>query len=87
MAAKNEKAPCRVCGNMESDRAHIRSRGAGGSWDSHNIIRLCRDHHREQHSLGWPRFLDRYPMVAMELKAKGWVVEDKGYGVRRLVRA
>ncbi len=82
---KLPKEPCLVCGDRETDRAHIQSRGAGGTWESRNIIALCRRHHRDQHAWGWPAFLDAFPAVRTELELKGWVVQDKGYGVRRLV--
>jgi len=34
------------CFNQPVEKAHIKSRGAGGSNGSHNIINLCVDHHR-----------------------------------------
>lgn len=60
------------CGNSQVDRAHIKSKGSGGTWDEDNIIHLCRNHHVEQHKLGWNRFAERYPAVAMILIEKGW---------------
>jgi hypothetical protein len=46
--------PCcvRTCDEPPpSEAAHVRSRGAGGR-DRANVAPLCRDHHREQHTIG-----------------------------------
>ena len=49
---------CAVGGCREwGDRHHIRTRGAGGSDDSANIIYLCRVHHTELHTIGTEKFL------------------------------
>jgi RNase P subunit RPR2 len=42
------RTPCVVCGVVPSENAHVRSRGAGGTWQ--DVVPLCRDHHREQHA-------------------------------------
>lgn len=38
--------------------AHVRSRGAGGSW--RDTVPLCLGHHREQHSIGVKTFAKRH---------------------------
>ena len=50
---------CAVCGKAPSDNAHVRSRGAGGTW--RDVVPLCPDHHSEQHRVGWDTFRARYP--------------------------
>jgi hypothetical protein len=40
--------PCLVCGALPSDNAHIKSRGAGGSF--RDVVPLCRNHHQEHHA-------------------------------------
>ena len=76
---------CIVCGWMRTDRAHIRSVAAGGTLDDFNIVRLCREHHQEQHKLGWPEFYTRYDSVRDVLNKKGWSTQTI-LGQRRLVR-
>lgn len=76
--------PCLICG-QPSDPAHVRGRGAGGDDVATNVVPLCRLHHREQHQLGWSRFLDRHPSVEQRLHELGWVVENI-FGVNKLVR-
>lgn len=58
------RAYCCVNGcGRKAQAAHIKSRGAGGDDVSGNVAPLCWLHHSEQHTLGWPRFLQRYPEV------------------------
>lgn len=76
---------CLVCGEYPADRAHLRSRGAGAKWEEHEFIYMCRRHHVEQHTSGWPRFLDKYPSLQMSLEARGWALVDKGNGFRKLI--
>lgn len=63
---------CVVCGEQNADRAHIKSKGSGGSLDECNIMHLCREHHSVSHGIGWKKFSEIYPKVLRELKAKGW---------------
>jgi len=70
------------CGVL-SDPAHIKSRGAGGGDVVENVMPLCREHHTEQHSLGWKRFSQRYILVAVALKERGWSFDQDGK-LRRL---
>lgn len=76
---------CIVCSKRQTDRAHVKSRGAGGDWSQENIVPLCRHHHQVQHYLGWPEFVARYPQAELALEAKGWAVQEV-LGQRRLVR-
>jgi hypothetical protein len=48
--------PCCVpaCGRADIEVAHVRSRGAGGSWQ--NVVPLCGAHHRRSHTEGIKTF-------------------------------
>lgn len=70
-----ERRSCVICGSVEVDRAHIRSKGAGGSMDASNLTLLCRKHHSEQHRVGWESFCTKYPKMEKELNSKGWKFE------------
>jgi hypothetical protein len=83
--ALKSSTPCPVCNQVPTDRAHIRSKGAGGSWADDNIIQLCRQHHSEQHQGGWIKFIEKYKTIGEVLKSKGWEVRDV-LGVTKLVR-
>jgi hypothetical protein len=76
---------CVACGKAETDKAHIRSKGAGGTMDDWNIVRLCRFHHQIQHAYGWAKFLDANPDARSALEQKGWKIEEE-FGVRRIRR-
>ena len=77
---------CQACGQIGIvDRAHIRSKGAGGSWDSDNIILLCRKHHQESHSLGWYRFVILYPKIMFILEEKGFEFKNI-FGIMKLIK-
>ena len=58
----------------------MKSRGAGGTWDEWNIIRMCRLHHIESGQLGWHRFAEKYPKVMEVLDQKGWMITWDGIG-------
>ena len=64
--------PCAACGKIGSDPCHIKSRGSGGPDAEWNLISLCREHHTEQHAIGWYRMVWRYPLIAFKLAQKGW---------------
>ena len=68
-----------------ADSHHLKTRGAGGGDDDHNILALCREHHSEVHQVGWSRFIEKYPAVEWLLEEKGWVMEEL-FGRKRLVR-
>lgn len=68
---------CQICGVLEDlDRCHIRSKGAGGTWDDYNIILMCRKMHQIQHALGWNRFIKLHPAVGLILIEKGWYYDE-----------
>lgn len=70
-----------IC-KVKSDPCHIKSVGSGGGDEDWNIINLCRMHHTFQHSFGWFRFCEKFPVVARELDKRGWVFDLN----RKLVR-
>lgn len=72
------------CGRR-ADRAHIRTRGAGATWEEWEWIPLCRKHHIEQGQLGWAEFCARHHEPALELAARGWVFETI-FGIIKLKR-
>lgn len=77
---------CQACGKFGSiDRAHIKSKGSGGTWDDQNILHLCRGCHIKSHSFGWYKFSQKYPAVLWELKKRGWAFENL-FGVWKLTR-
>ena len=76
---------CIACGKAKTDKAHIKSKGAGGTMDDWNIVPLCRFHHQIQHAYGWAKFLDANPDARTALEQKGWKIEEE-FGVRRLRR-
>jgi len=76
---------CAVCGKSKTDRAHIRTRGAGAGWESWEYIYLCRWHHSEQGHLNWPRFVEKYPKVIHELTKRGWHIVEE-FGVKKIRR-
>ena len=49
------------CGEPSEPPHHIRTRGAGGSDDSYNLLPLCVSHHREIHTIGCKLFMFRHP--------------------------
>jgi len=65
------------------DRAHIKSKGSGGGWESKNILLLCRMCHIASHKMGLYKFTEKYPHLLKELNKKGWKFEDV-FGVKKL---
>lgn len=64
---------CPACGQYKKlDRCHLKSKGAGGTWDEFNIILMCRDCHIKSHAYGWKKFLDKFPHLINILDEKGW---------------
>ena len=51
---------CVVCGKLSAAPHHIRSRGAGGSDDSFNLLSLCQEHPLEVHTTGKSSFATKY---------------------------
>jgi 5-methylcytosine-specific restriction endonuclease McrA len=78
-----KRVVCLVCGHHEVDRAHIKTRGAGGSDKRWNIMELCRVCHTEQHKIGLIKFILKYPDVKTALERKGWTLE-RVFGRTRL---
>ena len=75
---------CECCHKTaQLDRAHIRSKGAGGKWDADNILMLCRICHVAQHKMGWDTLLLQYPNLIEVLDEKGWAIEEL-FGIRKL---
>lgn len=73
------KGFCEACDKYGLvDKAHVKSRGSGGSMDDDNIILLCRSDHILQHSLGWKRFCNIHLNVKDILKNKGWMITVEG---------
>jgi hypothetical protein len=66
-AATVRLLPCTVLGCCVSpcQPAHVKSRGAGGG--RFDIVPLCHEHHREQHSVGIKTFAAKY---ALDLRAE-----------------
>lgn len=56
--ARIQAMPCVICNRTPSEAAHVKSRGAGGTWQ--DLVPLCRDHHREQHTMGIDTFQSHY---------------------------
>lgn len=67
---------CLVCRRVEVDRAHIKTRGAGASWEFWEVMPLCRNCHIEQGQMGIVSFFKRFPPVRRYLEAMGWRLED-----------
>lgn len=71
LLAAYRKKPCTVCGTRNAiDAAHIKSRGAGGDDIESNLLSLCRDHHIQQHAIGWEMMTRRYPELERILEEK-----------------
>jgi len=68
------------------DRAHILTRGAGAGWHDHEWIYLCRLCHQKQGSLGWPKFIDRYPHIEALIKHQGYEIVEE-FGIKKVRKA
>ena len=62
--------PCLACGASPHDQAHVRSRGASGSW--YETVPLCRPCHVRQHASGWSALELRHGVTQEELYAAAW---------------
>jgi len=73
---------CIACNNYGCDPCHIRSFGSGGGDEFENVMALCREHHTEQHKIGWLVMSKKYPAILDDLKEKGWKFNDWGKLIR-----
>lgn len=69
---KYRRRYCDVCGARPCDPAHVKSVGSGGNDEDYNLLSLCRQHHSEQHSLGFWKMCAKYPFFRQVLAQKGW---------------
>jgi 5-methylcytosine-specific restriction endonuclease McrA len=74
---KNYKSslPCVACGERKDGFVcfhHVKSRGAGGSDESHNLMPLCAWCHTEVHKIGTLAFAKKYKSVNNWLIKNGW---------------
>lgn len=71
------------CGFTPCDPAHVKSRGAGGTY--RDIIPLCHRHHQEQHTIGILTFARKYntTLEEMEEEAKriAEMLDEDGYEI------
>jgi len=69
--------PCLACGEEFTDRMyhHIRTRGAGGKDEPHNLISLCQKHHNEVHTMGMVGFSEKYQGISLWLRKSGWKIQ------------
>lgn len=66
--------PCCVCGRSRNVQpchtprlAGDEARGMGQKRDDFRAIPMCWIHHAEQHSIGWPRFIQTYDLDLQEI--------------------
>lgn len=76
---------CIICNRHGCDPCHIKSKGSGGTDEDFNLLPMCRLHHTESHSLGWDKFLVKYPVAERHLESKGWSIDERS-GIKKLVR-
>lgn len=81
-----KKEQCIVCGNPETDPAHLQSVGAGGGDTEDGVIPLCRIHHKLQHQRGHYYMCVQWPRYKTALHSRGWKVE-KIFGIWKLMRS
>ena len=83
---KPSEIPCMVdgCNRVPTDRCHIKSAGAGGTFEESNILMMCREHHAMQHKTGWSKFLEKHPLLKRLMAKKGWEIKNI-FGVDKLV--
>ena len=79
-----EAVVCVLCGK-KADKAHIRSKGAGGGNGLDDIIPLCREMHAEQQRSGGSAMIKKYPKLKEELSVRGWEIKEV-FGLMKLVR-
>lgn len=67
---------CVICHKQGVDPCHIKTKGSGGPDADFNLIRMCRQHHTEQHSIGIITMLKKYPILMFVLFSKGWKLDE-----------
>lgn len=82
--------PCCACGTRGTDwnpvdPAHIRTFKVTQSDHPANLIPLCRDCHRTQHSEGWAEFIRARPSVGYLLETMGWVFHLDPFNEQRVI--
>lgn len=67
--------PCFLCySTYQVDPCHIATFGSRGIDEWWSMVPMCRNHHNEQHQVGWKRFCEAYPKAAALLKQLGWEI-------------
>lgn len=66
------KRLCVVCGKPNADIAHFEAVGQGRNrrkinHEKHHLLSLCREHHTEQHTIGWTEFMNKYHVKPIKL--------------------
>lgn len=69
--------PCFICySKYQVDPCHVKTFGSSGIDAWWNLVPMCRNHHNEQHALGWRKFCDKYPKMAALLQELGWELNE-----------
>lgn len=76
--------PCCVSGNAEAEYHHIKTRGAGGTDDTFNMMPLTHPLHQECHQIGLSRFVEKYSRARLWLIKHGWSFDPVLLKWRRL---
>lgn len=63
---------CLACGYHRSDPCHIKTLKSGGPDAEFNIVPMCRQHHVEQHKIGWDSMRRKYPRLDTHMALMGW---------------
>lgn len=66
------KDKCIICGKLNPDKHHWKTRKSGGTDEVHNLMSLCRFHHTEVHKIGASTFSEKYRIVKNWLLSHGW---------------
>lgn len=66
---------CVVCGDLNIELHHVRSKGSGGPDESWNLMPLCRTHHREIHDRTLKQMTDKSQRMRKWLYDNGWYIE------------
>jgi hypothetical protein len=65
---------CIVTGKRGGDLHHIKSRGAGGTDESFNMIPLSHELHQEWHMKGTHLMAEKYVAINEWLRENGWYI-------------